>query len=458
MSNHRGLYIMGISIHGLVRGRDPELGRDADTGGQVKYVVEWARALSANPAVDRVDLLTRRIAGRGIDPSYGEPVERIAEKAYIVRIPFGPRRYLYKESLWPYLDLFSDQALQYVAHLRRSPDLIHGHYADAGYAGSQMARLLGVPFVFTGHSLGRVKRQRLMADGADEHALDVRYRFPLRIEAEEIALDTAALVVASTRQEVEQQYARYDHYEPRRMRVIPPGVDLAQFHPPQDGETPPPVVGRIERFLADPRRPAVLAMARPDERKNFARLIEAFALRPGLRDRANLVLILGCRDDIREMDPASRRVLTGVLALVDRHDLYGSAAYPKRHEAGEVPALYRWAAGLHGVFVNPALTEPFGLTLIEAAASGLPVVATSDGGPRDILAACRNGLLVDPLDPAAIGEAIDGALSDPARWREWSANGIAGAHRHYAWTSHVRSYLEVIESLGATSQNAGAWP
>ena len=50
------------------------------------------------------------------------------------------------------------------------------------------------------------------------------------------------------------------------------------------------------------------------------------------------------------------------------------------------------------MFVNPALTEPFGLTLIEAAASGLPVVATNDGGPQDILRLCGNGVLVDPLD------------------------------------------------------------
>ena len=50
------------------------------------------------------------------------------------------------------------------------------------------------------------------------------------------------------------------------------------------------------------------------------------------------------------------------------------------------------------MFINPALTEPFGLTLLEAAASGLPIVATNDGGPRDIIANCQNGLLIDPLD------------------------------------------------------------
>ena len=65
------------------------------------------------------------------------------------------------------------------------------------------------------------------------------------------------------------------------------------------------------------------------------------------------------------------------------------------------------------MFVNPALTEPFGLTLIEAAASGLPFVATEDGGPRDIVANCKSGVLVDPLDSQALAEALsdfDGAI------------------------------------------------
>ncbi|GLI58588.1 hypothetical protein VaNZ11_000193, partial [Volvox africanus] len=56
------LYVVLISLHGLVRGSRMELGRDPDTGGQVKYVVELARALGRIPSVARVDLLTRLIA------------------------------------------------------------------------------------------------------------------------------------------------------------------------------------------------------------------------------------------------------------------------------------------------------------------------------------------------------------------------------------------------------------
>ena len=83
-------------------------------------------------------------------------------------------------------------------------------------------------------------------------------------------------------------------------------------------------------------------------------------------------------------------------------DLYGKVAYPKHHRPDDVSLLYRLAALSRGIFVNPALTEPFGLTLIEAAASGLPIVATEDGGPQDIIGHCHNGLLIDPLDSEAM--------------------------------------------------------
>ena len=53
-----GLYILMLSIHDLVRGENLELGRDADTGGQIKYVIELMNKLSKDNRVSRVDLLT----------------------------------------------------------------------------------------------------------------------------------------------------------------------------------------------------------------------------------------------------------------------------------------------------------------------------------------------------------------------------------------------------------------
>mgnify|MGYP001339365011 CR=1 FL=1 len=139
------LYIAMLSLHGLVRGERIELGRDADTGGQVQYVVDLARALSAHPDVGRVDLFTRQVFDRKVDPEYAQPVERLAERAWLVRVPFGPGRYLRKEALWPYLDELVAGVLAHVRRIDHFPDLIHGHYADAGLAATRLAGLLGVP-------------------------------------------------------------------------------------------------------------------------------------------------------------------------------------------------------------------------------------------------------------------------------------------------------------------------
>ncbi|GAB4832793.1 putative protein serine/threonine kinase [Ancistrocladus abbreviatus] len=70
----------GYTLHGLIRGENMELGRDSDTGGQVKYVVELARALGSMPGVYRVDLLTRQVSAPDVDWSYGEPTEMLTPR------------------------------------------------------------------------------------------------------------------------------------------------------------------------------------------------------------------------------------------------------------------------------------------------------------------------------------------------------------------------------------------
>ena len=88
--------------------------------------------------------------------------------------------------------------------------------------------------------------------------------------------------------------------------------------------------------------------------------------------------------------------------------------------------------------------------MLESAASGLPIVATRDGGPVDIVRYCRNGVLIDPLDVEALGRTLYEALSDERRWRAWSKAGISGAKRHFTWDGHAISYLrEVHKRIGA---------
>lgn len=441
------LYLVLISVHGLIRGRDLELGRDADTGGQTKYVVELAEALAKQPEVGRVDLVTRRIIDSEVAHDYAEAIEPLADNARIVRIAAGPEGYIRKEELWDHLDCFADNLLGWLHKQPRLPDILHSHYADAGYVGVRLAHLTGLPLVHTGHSLGRDKRRRLLAQGASMAEIEQRYHISCRIGAEEDALTNADLVITSTQNEIVEQYELYDCYTPEKMVIIPPGIDLEQFHPPASAGEAIAFAKVLEKFLHAPEKPMILALSRPDERKNIVGLLEAFGESPRLQEAANLVIIAGNRGDIREMNEGAQAVLTELLLVMDRYDLYGRVALPKHHHAGEVAEIYRLAAASKGVFINPALTEPFGLTLLEAAASGLPLVSTENGGPVDIIGNCRNGLLVDPLDKSAIAEALLTILKHPKIWKAFSSNGLQNIRRRYAWNTHAQTYLRRIQPL-----------
>ena len=435
-----------ISVHGLIRGYDLELGRDADTGGQTKYVVDLASALAEREDVEQIDLITRRLIDPAVSDDYAQTLESLSDKARIVRIEAGPEEYIPKEQLWDHLDSFMDNLVTWLNEQPRMPDLVHSHYADAGYVGVRLANLLGVPLIHTGHSLGRDKRKRLLARGLSREEIETTYNIERRIDAEEEVLANADLVITSTHNEIENQYDLYNYYDPNRMSVIPPGTDLRQFHPVSDDDKIS-FATQVGRFLNDPDKPLILALSRPDERKNILTLIEVYGESKQLQQAANLLIIAGNRDDIRDMDTGAQGVLTNILLLIDSYNLYGRVAIPKSHRPNEVPEIYRLAAASGGIFINPALTEPFGLTLLEAAASGLPVVATENGGPVDIIANCSNGLLVDPLDKNAITSALLKLLQDRDAWSRASKNGIEGVRRHYSWQAHAESYMSKIQKL-----------
>ncbi len=446
-TNTRKLDMLHISIHGLIRGEQMELGRDPDTGGQCLYVLELVKALAKDDRIRKVSLLTRKVIDPKLSEDYARDREILGENSDIIRIEAGPKRYLRKEIVWRHLDAFIDGTLAYLRREKRVPDVIHAHYADAGYVGRQIAAVLGCPFIFTGHSLGRVKRQRLVEGGVEPVEMEKRYNLAARIEAEELSLDAASMVCTSTRQEVDEQYALYDQHSEDRMRVIPPGVDLSRFDGPGDPEMAAAIDAKLAPFFQDASKPPVFTIARADERKNLPGLIRAFSGNRWLRENANLIVIGGNRDKLDKLPPPARKVWMELLRTIDDGNLYGSIAYPKTHKAPEVAGLYRWCAERKGLFVNPAFTEPFGLTLLEAAAAGLPLVATRDGGPRDIIANCKNGTLVDPCNDEEMGNAIEAILSDPGKQVELSETGHREVRVHYSWAAHVSNYLEEVFSI-----------
>ncbi|MBN1115045.1 MAG: HAD-IIB family hydrolase, partial [Oligoflexia bacterium] len=208
------------------------------------------------------------------------------------------------------------------------------------------------------------------------------------------------------------------------------------------------LLDQLAKFLTKPEKPQILSICRPDKKKNISGLIKAYGEDKELQAMANLTIFAGIRKDISLMRDNEKDVLTEMLLLMDKYDLYGKMAIPKRHDTKyEVPELYRIVAEGRGVFVNIALTEPFGLTLIEASACGLPIVATDDGGPRDIIKNCNNGLNVDPTDNVGISKAIRTIISDENLWKKYSSEGINGVQKHYIWQRHVDKYIAEVKKL-----------
>ncbi|MCD6273307.1 MAG: HAD-IIB family hydrolase [Deltaproteobacteria bacterium] len=461
------LYVQMFSIHGLLRSENMELGRDADTGGQINYVIELCRHLSRAEEVEKVDLFTRLIVDKTVSEDYAQPVEKVNEKFRIIRIQCGGRKYFRKELLWPHLDEYIDKTIKFIKRENAIPDIVHGHYPDAGYVAMHLSRIFGIPFVFTGHSLGRAKKQKFMNEGVKEAEINKKYKIDHRIAVEEELLKYTDLIVASTTQEVSKQYGMYKHVYLPDFQVIPPGLNLDKFYPYYHDMLPESekseaemyaqasILQELNRFFIHPDKPLILALSRPDKRKNISGLISAYGEDSELQTIANLAVFAGIRKDIDTMEENERDVLTSMLLLMDKYDLYGKMAIPKKHDFEyEVPELYRVAASKKGVFVNPALTEPFGLTLLEASATGLPVVATEDGGPRDIIANCQNGILVDPKNTRKIAASIKQILTDDGWWDQYSKNGIMKVRDYYTWDYHARKYIGAVKQIVAAQETS----
>ncbi len=459
-------YIQLFSPHGLIRFNDPEIGRDKDTGGQVKYVLELLENLSHHPQVRKVDLFTRRIIDRRVSAAYEREVEIVNEKARIVRMSCGGHSYRPKETLWDHLDEFIDKTIRFIDQEADFPDVVHGHYADGNYLAGQVSEIYGIPFLATGHSLGRNKKNILIQEGMTPERINEKFNMERRIAVEENVLQTADVFIESTQHTIDTQYALYDHVKSARFKVIPPGVNLEIFYPFYRLDMPSfkmsieqeqaiyRVNSDIERFLFNPAKPLILSIGRADKRKNFEAIIQSYGQDKELQAMANLAIFAGVRKDISQMPEDEQDILKNLLLLLDKYDLYGKMAIPKKNDPKlEVPEIYRIVARKKGVFINATPGENFGLTIVEAAACGLPVIASPTGGPKEILEQIENGLLVDVENPKAIAEALKKIISDQTLWEKYSTNGIVGTSQQYSWTSYANKYIDAINELFAHKNN-----
>ncbi|TJZ84423.1 HAD-IIB family hydrolase [Paracoccus hibiscisoli] len=418
------MHILHLALGGCLRAAPVRYGVTEDTGGHIAYVLGAALAQAALPQVRAVDIVTR--AFDAIDPVHALPVEPLAPRARILRLSTGNRAYLAKEALEAELPALTAAFCALLAAMDSRPDVIHAHFADAARLAQAAQAQFGIPWIYTPHSLALQKRP----DAAHDPALRVR------IAAERDAVAGASAIILSSRDEAERQLRPYGAAAEGRSHVLAPGVTLL----PDRGTAAADAL--LAPFLRDPGRPIVLAVARPVAKKNLAGLIDAYAASPALQDHANLVLLAGLRDGI-EGGPADHvPVLRGLFDRIDRHGLWGRVALPARHDATQLRALYARAAQ-GGVFVNPALHEPFGLTLVEAAQAGVPVVATRNGGPVDILAQLGHGALIDPADPTAIADACLDLMGDGAGAAQAQARALAA----YDWGDWARRSLAVCDAL-----------
>ncbi len=441
-----------------------------DFGGQLVYVKEVALAMAEQG--HHIDIITRQIVDEKW-PEFAAALDGYPgyESVRIIRIPCGPPGFLPKEGLWPHLG--PEWVPGIVAFYRQNgglPDFFTAHYADGGLAAALLAQQTGVPFTFTGHSLGAQKMDKLNVSPENLAEIDARFHFRERITAERISMNHAARVFTSTRQEQVEQYGHPAYYgavdvnEAGRFAVIPPGVNRRVFSPQAeavDATIRARLAAAITRDVTAGRQdlPLVLSSSRLDRKKNHLGLVQAFAGSSDLRAAANLAIVVrGLEDPLHQRDRLSgeeRGILDEIVQLMDTHGLHGVVtAFPLNSQA-ELAAAYRLAAARRSVFALTAHYEPFGLAPLEAMSCGLPAVVTANGGPAESLVDRETGreygALVDPADPADIAQGLLRAVASPEAWQHYHEAGLERVITRYTWERTAAGYLEVIQAERAVS-------
>jgi sucrose-phosphate synthase len=278
------------------------------------------------------------------------------------------------------------------------------------------------------------------------------FHFDKRLRAEQTAIDNSAAIVASTGEEIKQQYSAYKiKGKEFKFKRIPPGIDLDRFHPPRKnyGEDEQYVYNLmknvIHQDLKHPERRIFSVLSRLDKRKNLLGLLKAFGNDRKLQSMANLVVFA----NTLSADKGIQKTINAINSIIRRTNLYDNIALPgiSLNYENQVPAYYRYLAINKGIFVNPALIEPFGLTVIEASACGVPVVATKYGGPSEIITDYENGILIDAKDPKDMAKKIKKILNNDEMYKRISKNAVKNARSNYSWNSCARKYLNVFKEV-----------
>jgi D-inositol-3-phosphate glycosyltransferase len=362
-----------------------------DSGGMNVYVREMVSSLSQAG----VECTTYTRADRE-----GLPREVIVEPNHrVVFVEAGPH-HLPKEALPEILDLFTERVLDDIA-ATGGADVVHANYWLSGVVAHRIKHALDIPFVSTFHTLARVK-----AEGGDPEP-----GWRDRAEAE---LITCADAICVSCLEEEQQFRRLYGDPTGRIEIIAPGVEHAFFAPGEQS-------GARTAVDLPTDAPVILFVGRIQPLKGPDVAIRA--LRELARPEALLLIVGGASglDGDGEFERAHQ--LVDELGLADQVRFVA----PQPHHI--LSTYYRAA----DVVIVPSRSESFGLVALEAAACGIPVVASAVGGLQSLVDDGVTGFLVPQRDPVLFADAIARILDDPLLAASMSVASSEKARR-YTWS------------------------
>lgn len=181
--------------------------------------------------------------------------------------------------------------------------------------------------------------------------------------------------------------------------------------------------------------PYLLFVGNPKPHKNVNRLLEAYAQALRLRPFEAPLVIVG-----NDASAGERiRLRSEYLGIGDRIRVLGTVP------SESLPVLYQGAT----LFLYPTLYEGFGLPVIEAMASGVPVVTSNSSALKEIAEGYAH--LVDPLDVGAIAEAIAHCMSEPEHLVSLAKLGIRRAEQ-FSWKEAAGRTLEVYQRVLAEAK------
>ncbi len=488
-----------LSPHGFF-GQDKVLGLP-DTGGQVVYILDQVRALEREMR-KRIDeqgldlepdivVITRLIPEAG-NTTCDQPLEQIVgtTNARILRVPFRNEsgevipQWISRFEIWPYLERFSHEVAQAVqAEMGGRPDLVVGNYSDGNLVATLLAQQLGVTQCNIAHALEKTKY--LYSDLYWQEN-ESQYHFSCQFTADLIAMNSADFIITSTFQEIAGTRESVGQYESHgsftmpglyrvvngidvfdpKFNIVSPGADADIYFPYTEkeqrlhgleGELDDLIYGRerddARGVLADRNKPPIFTMARLDRIKNITGLVEWYAKDEDLRKKANLVVIAGFVDATQSQDREEQQQIAYMHELFEQYGLDGQVRWLgvqlDKPLAGE---LYRFIADHSGVFVQPALFEAFGLTVVEAMTCGLPTFATKYGGPLEIIEHGHSGFHIDPNHGdqvcAELLEFFERCENEGDYWQRVSGEAIERIRSRYTWERYASRMMTLSRIYG----------